>query len=246
MDRAIWITWYDLPSDSCDDYLSWLQDCYLPGLLARPGLLWASHYECVKKESRPATHREIALHRTKDASVPAGSRYILLAGARHANEFANPVPSALHAGLSSESRKMLSLRIGERVNIMAEAARVEGPDAEHYADGMALAPCIQLGTFNCSYLHEEEMLAWYAQWRMPAMRKMPGCIRVRRLASVAGWAKHGVLYEFSSLQARNQHFVAHEDQDPAMMKWSDQIVQKLVHAPGSSALACRTWPAISG
>jgi hypothetical protein len=244
MDRGLWISWYDLPDDRRDDYLSWLHASYLPGLLERPGFLWAAHYACVSKESRPATQRESSLNHTDDASLPTGSRYILLAGAAHANVFADPVPSALHAGLPSASRKMLALRIGERVNIMAEAARVEGPEAPHYAGGMALAPCIQLGNFNCAYQHEEEMLAWYAQWRMRAMRQTPGCIRVRRLASVAGWGKHGVLYEFTSLAARNQHFIAHEDRDPAMKAWSDRMVQRLVHAPGSSSLACRTWPAV--
>ena len=245
MDRGFWITWYDLLDDGREDYLSWLHESYMPGLLKRPGFLWAAHYACVRKESRPVTQRESALNRTNDVTVPTGSSFILLAGARHVNVFADPVPSALHAGLPAAGRKMLALRTGERVNIMAEAARVEGPEAQHYADGMALAPCIQLGSFNCAYQHEEEMLGWYAQWRMPAMRKTPGCIRTRRLASVAGWAKHGVLYEFTSLDARNQYFVAHEDRDPAMKAWSDRMVQRLVHAPGSSYLACRTWPAVS-
>ena len=35
---------------------------------------------------------------------------------------------------------MLSLRIGERVNIMTKAAQVEAPAAYDYRNGMALAP----------------------------------------------------------------------------------------------------------
>jgi ribosome modulation factor len=245
MDRGFWITWYDLPDDGREDYLSWLHETYIPALLKRPGFLWAAHYAAVRKESRPATQRESALNHTDDSSVPTGSRYILLIGAERANVFADPVPSVLHAGLPAESRKMLAMRIGERVNVMVEAARIEGPQAKQYQAGMALAPCIQLGSFNCPYQHEEEMLAWYAQWRMPKMRTTPGCIRTRKLASVSGWAKHAVLYEFTSLEARNQHFIAHEDRDPEMKAWSDRMVQKLVHAPGSSTLACRSWPAVS-
>ena len=88
--------------------------------------------------------------------------------------------------------------------------------------------------------------AWYAQWRMAKMRTTPGCTRTRKLASVSGWAKHAVLYEFTSLEARNRHFIAHEDLDPEMKAWSDRIVQKLVHAPGSSTLACRLWSAAPG
>ncbi len=89
------------------------------------------------------------------------------------------------------------------------------------------------------------MLAWYAPWRLPAMRTLPGCIRTRRLASVSGWAKHGVLYEFTSLAARNEHFVKHEDQRPDMKAWLDKLVRRLVHAPGSSTLATRCWPVVS-
>ena len=107
---------------------------------------------------------------------------------------------------------------------------------------MALAPCIQLGSFNCAYYDEEEMLAWYAQWRMPAMARLPGCIRTRKLASVSGWAKHGILYEFASVAARNKHFIGHESSNPQMQAWTGRVVSNLVHAPGSPCLAHRIWP----
>lgn len=79
---------------------------------------------------------------------------------------------------------------------------------------------------------------------MPAMGRTPGCVRIRKLASVSGWAKHGVLYEFVSLEARNQHFIPHEDQHPEMKAWSDRVTKTLTHAPGSSSLAYRIWPAV--
>src|ERR1700716_437241 len=43
-DRGLWITWYDLPDGGRDAYFSWLHGTYLPGLLKRPGYLWAAHY----------------------------------------------------------------------------------------------------------------------------------------------------------------------------------------------------------
>lgn len=245
MDRGLWIAWYDLPDDGREAHLFWLHETYIPGLLKRPGFLWAAHYASVKKGTMRTTRREDALHRTTDPSVPTGDRYILLFGAEHAHVFGDPVPSALHAGLPEQSRKMLAMRTGERVNIMVEAARVNGPEAKEYSSGMALAPCIQLGNFNCAYEHEEEMLAWYAQWRMPAMGRLPGCIRTRRLASVSGWAKHAILYEFASLEARNRYFLTHEDRHPEMKAWSEKMVRRLTHAPGSASLACRIWPAVS-
>ena len=237
MDRGVWITWYDLPAEGRDAYLSWLHETYIPELLKRPGYLWAAHYAAVEK-------KDVRIH-TDDSSVPAGTRYLLLFGAEEADMFGDPVPSALHAELPAESRRMLAMRIGERVNIMTEAGRVEGPEARDYEGGMALAPCIQLGSYNCPWQHEEEMLAWYAQVRMPAMATTPGGgIRIRKLASVVGWAKHGILYEFVSLEARNQYFIAHQDR-PDMKPWLDWVGKWLIHAPGSSSLARRIWPAVS-
>jgi len=183
-----------------------------------------------------------ALNTTAESSVPAGDRYILLFGAEDAHVFGNPVPTALHAGLPEESRKMLALRMGERVNVMVEAARVDGPEAKHYPGGMGLAPCIQLGSFNCAHQHEEELLAWYAQSRMPAMGTLPGCIRTRRLASVYGWAKHAILYEYVSIEARNRGYLTLENGHPEMKEWSDRVVPLLIHAPGSANLAYRLWP----
>jgi len=209
--------------------------------LQQPGYLWAAHYAAVDRSARRTNARDTR-NTTDDPSVPRGDRYLLLVGAENADAFGKPVPGKLHAALPAESRQMLAMRIGERMNIMAEAGRVEGPEVKNYKDGMMLAPCIQVGNYNCPWQDEAEMLAFYAEWRMPAMGRTPGCVRIRKLASVSGWAKHGVLYEFTSLEARNQHFMAHEDGHPDMKAWGDRVTKKLVHAPGSSTLACRIWP----
>jgi len=44
MDQALRITWYDLPDDRRDAYLSWLHDVHMPRLTQRAGVLWAAHY----------------------------------------------------------------------------------------------------------------------------------------------------------------------------------------------------------
>lgn len=155
--------------------------------------------------------------------------------------FGDPVPSALNASLPDASRKMLAMRIGERVNIMVETGRIEGVEAPAYQGGMLLANCIQLGAFNLPWQYEEEMLAFYTQARMPMTRTMPGCIRARTLASVAGWAKLGVIYEFPSLQARDEVYEGHESQADAKA-WSERMVPRMAHAPGSANVALRIWP----
>lgn len=62
------MTWYDLPEDGHETYLSWLHETYIPGLLQRAGFLWAAHYASVEKEKRPTTIREKRLSRTDDSA----------------------------------------------------------------------------------------------------------------------------------------------------------------------------------
>jgi hypothetical protein len=237
MDRGIWVTWYDLPEDGRDEHLDWVHQTYIPKMLERKGWLWAAHYRSIQKG-------DVRVH-TDDASVPTGTQYLLLFGAEYADIFGNPVPSELHASLSAADRKMLAMRIGERSNIMAEAGRMPGPQLPAYKDGMALAPCIQMGAYNCRWDHEEEMLDWYVQVRMPALAETEGGgIRIRKLASVAGWAKHAILYEFTSVAARHAYFKAHQDR-PDMKPWLEWVAQNLTHAPGSSSLGERIWPALA-
>jgi hypothetical protein len=163
-------------------------------------------------------------------------------GATEARVLCDPEPTRFHAQLPEADRRMLNLREGERVNLMVEEGRIEGPEAAAYGDGLNPGPCIQLGSFNCaSYLQEEEMAAWYAQWRLPTMKTRPGCIRVRKLVSVSGWAKHACFYEFTSLAIRNANPVTYS---AAEMKAWKTIVERLVHAPGSSNVAQRLWPPI--
>jgi hypothetical protein len=237
MDRGLWVTWYDLPDDRREEHLAWVHQSYIPGMLKREGYLWAAHYRSIQKG-------DVRVH-TDDHSVPTGTQYLLIFGAEYADVFGKPVPSKLHASLPAEGRNMLAQRVGERTNIYAEAGRVLGPQATVYKDGMALAPCIQLGSYNCPWDHEEEMLDWYVNTRMPAMAETEGGgIRIRKLASVAGWAKHAILYEFTSVEARHAYFKAHQNR-PDMKPWLDWVAVNLTHAPGSSSLGERIWPVIS-
>jgi len=44
LDRALWISWYDLADTGRDAYGAWLQERYIPQRLAQPGLRWAAHF----------------------------------------------------------------------------------------------------------------------------------------------------------------------------------------------------------
>ena len=236
MDRGIRISWYDLADDKRDAYLAWLHQRYLPAIIKRPGIEWAAHYVA---EPGPPPAR---LNHTNDAKVPGGGDYILLVGGTDANAFSPPHPKESFEPVTADESSMTALRLRERVCIMAEQARCNGPAARG-ENGAGLARAIQLGTFNALPEKEDELLAWYARWRMPCMQKLPGLERVRKLVGVSGWAKHGVLYEFSSVEIRNAHFPTHEKPYPELEAWTDDVVRALIHAPRSPQVARRIWPA---
>ena len=237
-DRGLWVTWYDLPDNGRDAYLSWLHESYLPALLKRPGYLWAAHYATRETENRAD------LHHVEDPKVPTGFRYMLLIGAKDAGVFGNPAPIEIRAALPDQGRKMLTMRIGERVNLMTESSRCEGHAGNAYKDGLTGAPCIQVGSFNCPVEYEEEMLAGYVQQRMPAHCGTSSCIRVRKLNSVAGWAKHAILYEFASLEGFNRDYPSANAKSPLGFK-EHSIVPMLIHAPNGPNSALRMWPPVA-
>ena len=240
--RAIWITWYDLPDDP-EPYLEWLHATYVPAVLRRPGIAWGAHYASEERASIvPQGGGQGRVERHAPAGVADGYRFILMFGADDPYTFVTPTQARFHGALSENDRAMLALRRGQRSNIMVEEARVLGPAVGEFRDD-APGPCIQLGSFNAiSDDVEDEIAEWYAHCRLPSLEGLPGCIRARKLVSVSGWAKHAALYEFTSLAARNEHFVFYERAHPEMEAWSVRVVKNLVHAPNSSNVAQRIWP----
>lgn len=241
MDRAFWITWYDLPDNGREQYLDWLHEIYIQKITARPGVLWAALFSSESNVAPLGGGKGMVSGHVR--GVPDGDRYILMFGATDAHVFMQPSPSHFNASLPEDDRKMLALRRGERVNIMLEEATVLGPESGYM--GLTPSASIQLGSSNCAnYTDEEEMADWYANDRFPSLEHVPGVIRARKLVSVAGWAKHACFYEFTSVEARNEHFVMYQKHNPQMEAESKRIVGKLVHAPKSSNLARRIWPLV--
>ncbi len=238
---SLWITWYDLPEEpAASAYLSWLHEKYLPQLLKRPGYLWAAHYSTTGgPENSPNK-----LQHTNDPSVPTGFRYILLISAKDASVFGNPVPSAINMAQPAEGRKMLAMRIGERVNLMTvSGVAAEGRARNEYKEGLRSAPSIQIGSFNCPVEYQEELHAWYVQVRLPAICATGSCVRIRMLNSVAGWAKHAILYEFTDPKWYDRDYQAVSANSPRGIG-GDNIVEKLVHAPHGPNSAVRIWPPV--
>jgi hypothetical protein len=244
MDLGIWATWYDLDGADRDGFLEWLHGEYLPSLKQRPGYAWVAHY---RNEVGGAAmhHLGQSILSRPDEDVGSGTQYLMLVGAPCPHTFL--APSVMQPDPSPKVRDMLALRRGVRTAIFAEETRVSGPAARHRAPGTTPAPGIQMGSFRVRTLEEEfDLGCWYAQYRLPYMAQMPGSVGTRKLLSVAGWAKHSILYEFTSLEARLKNFEEpHESLSADPKEWTGRVVRYTIHAPGSPFVGRRIWPPVA-
>lgn len=243
MSNGIWATWYDLPDGDQPAYFDWLHHYHLPRLQRRVGFAWAAHYRISGGDKNmDKIHDHLA---RADDAVATGSQYLVLVGATSPHVFFKPRIDQWQQDLSGNDADMLALRIGSRSCFFAEEASVTGPEYGTAVDGGCSAPAIQMGSFQTKTLEDElDLAAWYAQYRLPAMARMPGCVGTRKLVSVAGWAKHSILYEFTSLKARLDSFQNHESQALDDKVWTNKIINYTVHAPGSPSIGERIWPAV--
>jgi hypothetical protein len=247
VDRGFWISWYDLPKENADGHIAWLHGTYIPKILNRPGVLWAAHFKTVL--TAPGSH----MFRTKDPSVPNGSDYVLIFGGestmaftKGVDAFRNGAMSRLDRDLSGDDKQMLAMRQGERQCVLTEEIRVHGVNHKAAGDTMPPGPCIQLGSFNCPRESEDQLLAWYSDFRLPAVQEALEFIAARKLLATSGWVKHVIVYEFSSRSARERVQAEVELRHPEGIAWTNEFIPALTHAPRSPVLAERIWPPALG
>lgn len=245
MDQGIWAIWYDLADADRQAYFDWLHGTHLPDLLQRPGVAWAAHYRITGGGARMNEIHE-RLARPAPAEVGAGTGFLILVGATSPHVFFAPRLDLWERGLGGEAAEMLARREGTRSCVFVEEACVTGPEFDRRPAGTTPGPAIQMGSFRTRSIEDEfDLAAWYAQYRLPAMSRMPGCIAARKLLSLAGWAKHSILYEFTSLEAREAHFQDHESLALDESVWTNRIIKYTVHAPGSPSVGERIWPDVA-
>jgi hypothetical protein len=242
MDQGIKATWYDLPDEGRDQYFGWLHGAYLPEVLRLPGILWAAHYR-ITGGGQEMDKIRTTLVRSEPGEVGTGTQFLLLIGAGSPHVFFKPTPAEVSLREDSRVQEMTARRIGARTAVFTEEARINGPEYDRIVPSGTPGPAIQMGSFRIKSVEDEiDVAEWYAQYRLPAMARMPGCIQTRKLVSVAGWAKHSVLYEFTSLEARHENFQNHESLTLDEKTWTSRIVKKTIHAPGSPSVGPRIWP----
>jgi hypothetical protein len=220
MDRGIWAIWYGVDDEHWSEYEQWFHRVHIPEKLARPGYLWAAHYE-----------------------LEAGNGYLALFGGSTAHTFLNPSPGQLLSRQSAETRSFMRMRQQPSACILAEETRVDGPDVEQRGPNGTPGAVIQMGNYNAaSPAVEDDLGAWYAQERLPMLSKLPGCIGARKMLATVGRFKHAILHEFVSLDMREQHFGPHEAHARDPRTWMGRVRPQLTHAPRSPAVGRRIWP----
>jgi hypothetical protein len=86
-------------------------------------------------------------------------------------------------------------------------------------------------------LHEYRLFVWYFKLRFPRLSNLSGGLAVRELVSIAEWAKHAIIYEVTSTNARKEKILDHESSNCGMEQWTGDLVRLLDHAPGPPNLA---------
>ncbi len=244
MDLGIKAVWYDLPEDVQTVFFDWLHGIYLPKLLERPGYLWAASYKIARSENFVTFHDR--MHRAQESEVGQGSQFIMAMGAENPHIFFQAEEDSWPEDKDKETEKMFNCRVGTRTNIYAEVARVDGPELDVRPLNTAPGPAVQWGSFRAEAWEQEfDISKWYAQYRLPTVSKMSGVIAARRLACISGWPDHGVIYEFTSLQARLDGFQKHEALGEIPGEWTNRVaLAQTFHQPGSPSVAERIWPKV--
>lgn len=223
MDHGIWAIWYDIAASHRTEYCDWFHRIHIPEKLARPGYRWAAHYEL--------------------GHGGRGAGYLALFGGDTAHTFLNPSPGQLAPRQGAETRRFIAMRQQPTACILAEEARVDGPDAAARGPGLTTAPVVQIDNYNApSTAVEDDLGGWYAQQRFPLLQKLPGCVGARKMLATVGMYKHAILHEFGSLALRERHFAAHEAERDDPRTWMGRVVAQLQHAPYSPAVGRRIWP----
>jgi len=241
MDTAIKAEWYDLDDADREAFLAWLHDKHLPALQARPGPIWIGHYNRAPKSNRPLPAGYPARVDTSDPNVPRGSQYLLVTAAASPDVFFDPNRAA---EADAETTAWLAKRKEYRFGIFIEETRVSGPDWYRHLPGSGAPPAIQLGNYLTTTLTDDmDLSMWYRQMKLPQVTRARGCIGARKLVSIAGWAKHGILYEFMEMEADEENFEQRFRDAGLSERWTGRHVLKIVvHAPNGPHAGRRIWP----
>lgn len=244
MGETIRADWFDIVDADRDAHITWLHGEFLPTLQSKPGVAWVGHFEIIKHPNRPYIEGGPEKQETSDPAVPTGWRNVVLTAGLSPNTFLGP--GSADATLRETARDRLGAWGNHRWAVFIEELVVNGPEERAMPYGMGPPPAMQLGSYNTRAAADDEELAlWYRAERFPRVSVSRGIIRGRKLVSVVGWAKHGVLWEGTELGPDDSSFEPRFIAADRNENWSGRhVLGYVVHAPGSPHAGRRLWPKV--
>lgn len=240
--QALRAEWYDIDLSDKGPFLLWLHAEYLPRLSKIAGVVWVGHYEIAEKvPASPVKSNRPSRQETSDPAVPTGSQFVLLTATADLDLLL--LPSSALARMESDAAARLAIRKAYRDAVFIEEECIQGPSNGEFPS-TAAPPAMQLGNFIVrTPADERELARYYRLHRFPQIAATSGCIRGRKLLSVAGWPKHGILYEFTSMNPGDELFESRFNNAIPGKTWTGpHVLSYVVHAPNAPHAGRRLWP----
>ncbi|MBT3990556.1 MAG: hypothetical protein HON14_15190 [Rhodospirillaceae bacterium] len=244
MSEVLKAEWFDLAETAKSDMWAWLHEEYFPALRAAQGVAWVGHYDIVPQPDRPYIEGAPQKKETTDPAVPPGQQNVVLIAAASPEVFFgpnNPVDA-----LEKAHAEKLSARENFRNAVYIEEQVINAPEQRTLPYGMGPPPAMQLGNYIANTPEDEiELARWYRSERFARVSVSRGMIRGRKMLSIAGWAKHGVLWEFTDLPEGEFTFEPRFIEADRGEEWPGRhVLEYVTHSPGGPHAGRRIWPAV--
>lgn len=245
MSEVIKAEWFDLADENKASIWDWLHGEYFPALQAAQGVAWVGHYDIVEQPDRPYIEGAPQKRSTEDPNVPTGWQNVVLTAAVSSEVFFgpnNPVDA-----LAETHAEKLGVRENFREAVFIEEQVINSPEQRTLPYGMGPPPAMQLGNYNANTPEDEfELARWYRSERFPRVSISKGMIRGRKMLSIAGWPKHGVLWEFTDLPEGEFTFEPRFIEADRGEEWSGRhVLEYVTHSHQGPHCGRRVWPASS-
>lgn len=234
--------WFDISCEDKDKLWSWLHNFFFPNLQCQNGVNWVAHYDIVPHPKKPYIKGAPLKKEVNNPEIPSGWENLVLTSVNMPSVFFGPNCSLRK--LEKQNQHYLSMRTNYRSAVFIEEEMINGPEQHKQPLGMGGAPAMQFGSYNVDEIQDEDELAkWYRAERFPRLPVTRGMIRGRKFLSISGWAKHGVLWEFSEMD-KNEYSFEHRfiEADRGENWHGRHVLEYVTHAPGSPHAGIRVWP----
>ncbi|MEM7464815.1 MAG: hypothetical protein AAF362_19260 [Pseudomonadota bacterium] len=242
MGEVIKAEWFDLSEASKAECWAWLHETYLPAMRAAQGVAWVGHYDIVKHQDKPYIDGAPPKKETTDPAVPTGWQNVILTAAASPEVFFGP-DNAVDALAETHADRLAAFE-NYRSAVFIEEQVVNAPEQRALPYGMGPPPAMQLGNYNANTPEDEiELARWYRAERFARVSVTRGMIRGRKLLSIAGWPKHGVLWEFTDLPEGEFTFEPRFVEADRNENWQGRhVLEYVTHSPSGPHAGRLVWP----